>query len=257
MIIARVNHTGAIANYFREGLSDINTVADSYRVLDDLIINKDSGRRPLFRTNDDLGTEASSNMKNHDKLLFDNFYEGTALPSLFANKDGYLLPDFSQYAYTLSSCYSSTSSGLVRNFIDEYSRKKVKVKAIGNLLGSVNSLDLPAITGGFTCCVITRSGDPCFYVNNSDKSWYITDKEGEEATTDTSPWRIYTGDICCSLIHCNTALDDVELKKVKEAFLSLTNARAFGASHFVESSESRDLTAAKVAEINSYLSKTL
>lgn len=255
MIIARVNHTGAIANYFREGISNINTVASSYRVLDDIIVGGDSGRRPTFRTNDDLGTEASSNMKNHDKLLFDSFYEGTALPSLFASKDGYLLPDFSQYAYTLSSCYNPTSSKLVRNLIDGYSRKRVKVKAIGNLLGSVNSTDLPVITGGFTCCVMTRSGDPCFYVNNSDKSWYITDEE--ETTTDTSPWRTYTGDICCSLIHCNTALDDVELKKVKETFLSLTNASAFGASHFVESSESRDLAAAKIAEINSYLNKTL
>ena len=158
MIVARANHTGVIANYFREGLSDINTVADSYRTIEDRIIAGDSGKRPIFRTNDDLGVEATVSRKSHNKLFFSKFYEGTALPSLFANESGYFLSDFSQPAYYLSECFSETYTKLTRITLDGYSKENVKIKAVGNLIGSVNSSSLPSIENGFVSCIITRSG---------------------------------------------------------------------------------------------------
>ena len=256
MIVARANHTGAIANYFREGLSDINTVADSYRTIEDRIIAGDSGKRPIFRTNDDLGVEATVNRKSHNKLFFSKFYEGTALPSLFANESGYFLSDFSQPAYYLSECFSETYTKLTRITLGGYSKENVKIKAVGNLIGSVNSSSLPSIENGFVSCIITRSGLPYYYVRNDGQGYYISDTV--EATTDISPWKEDSGDICCCIIHCETSLTSVKFEKVKDTFLSLPyDAAAFGATYFVESNSSADISSTKVNEINRFLSKTL
>lgn len=254
MIIARATHLGVISHFFREKLSDINTTASRYKMLDDAIAGVTSDRHPTFNANDDLGIEATDRRKGHNKLFFDGFYEGTALPSLFASKNGYFLSDFSQYAYTLKSCFSPTSNKLERKLLD-YSRKGIKVKMIGNLLGSETGSRLPDISTGFTSCVITRLGVPRFYVRNKGQSYYITNEV--EETSDVSPWREDTGDICCSLVHCEEGLSDAEFKKVKESFMSITEAGALGSVHFVENSDSADLTAAKVSEINTYLSRTL
>lgn len=256
MIVARANHTGVVSHYFREGLSDINMVADNYRTIEDRIIAGDSGKRPVFKTNDDLGVEATGNRKSHNKLLFSKFYEGTALPSLFASESGYFLSDFSQSAYYLSECFSETYTKLTRITLDGYSRENVKVKAVGNLIGSVNSSNLPSIENGFVSCIITRSGVPYYYVRNNEQGYYISDTV--EATTDTSPWKEDSEDICCCIIHCETPLSSEKFEKVKDTFLSLPyDAAAFGATYLVESSSSADLLSTKVDEINRFLSKTL
>ena len=136
-----------------------------------------------------------------------------------------------------------------------YEKKDVKLKMIGNILGSINGSSLPIITGGFTSCIVTRSGVPCFYISNGTENYYIT--TALEPTTDTSPWRNGTSDICCSLIHCDTALTDQEFSAIKTIFLGFTTSGFLGAINFTENSESENLTTAKIAEVNAFLSETL
>lgn len=256
MIIAKANHTGTVAHYFREAATSVDiTNPNKFRTMDDLIAGVDSGKRPTFKTNDELGTEASASaQKFHYKLYFDKFIEGSAVAGFFAKKDGYFLPDFSQNGYTLESYFGSDmSTPLVVGGSFDYDKRDVKLRMIGNIIGSVNSDTLPVIVGGFTSCIVTRSGVPYFYVSNGATSYYISTVE--ESTTDTSPWRNETSDICCSLIHCDAALTDEEFTAVRKSFLGLTGSKLFGSVNFTESSESSDLPAAKIAEVNSFLSE--
>ena len=252
MIIAKANHAGTVAHYFREASTSVDLTSSKYKTIDDIIAGVDSGKRPAFKTNDELGTEASV-PQLHYKLYFNSFIEGSAAADFFAKKTGYFLPDFSQKAYTLASYFGSGELKPGGSF--EYNRSDVKLKMIGNILGSVNSTSLPEITGGFTSCIITRSDVPYFYVSNGNKSCYIGTEL--EETADTSPWKNGTPDICCSLIHCNTALTSTEFDAVKLAFLGFAASGFLGSANFTESSDSRDLTAAKIAEVNSFLSETL
>lgn len=257
MIIAKANHTGTVAHYFREASTSVDLTPSKFRTIDDIIAEVDSGKRPVFKTNDELGTEASpSAQRFHYKLYFNSIVEGSPIPEFFAKKTGYFLPDFSQNAYTLASYFSSdVATPLVTGGRFTYDKKSVKLKMVGNILGSVNSSNLPAITGGFTSCIVTRSGVPCFYINNGTESYYITTVL--ETTTDTSPWRNGTSDICCSLIHCDTALTDQEFSTIKTVFLGFTTSGFLGSINFTESNESSDITAAKITEVNSFLSETL
>lgn len=257
MIIAKANHTGTVAHYFREASTSVDLTPSKFRTIDDVIAEVDSGKRPVFKTNDELGTEASlSSQKLHYKLYFNSIVEGSPIPEFFAKKTGYFLSDFSQNAYTLASYFSSDATApLVIGGRFTYDKKSVKLKMIGNILGSVNSTDFPTITGGFTSCIVTRSGMPCFYISNGTESYYITTVL--EPTTDTSPWRNGTSDICCSLIHCDTTLTSEEFNAVKTAFLGFTASGFLGSINFTESNESSDITAAKITEVNSFLSETL
>ena len=257
MIIAKANHTGTVAHYFREAGTSVDLTPSKFRTIDDIIAGVDSGKRPVFKTNDELGTEASANtQKLHYKLYFDRFIEGSAVADFFAKKDGYFLPDFTQNAYTLASYFGADiSAPLEIGGRFTYEKKDVKIKMIGNILGSVNSASLPTITGGFTSCIVTRSGVPYFYVSNGTKSYYIG--TNLENTTDTSPWRSGTSDICCSLVHCNSELTDEEFDAVKAVFLGITASNLLGSVNFTESSDSKDLTTTKIAEVNAYLSGTL
>ena len=257
MIIAKANHTGTVAHYFREAGTSVDLTPSKFRTIDDIIAGVDSGKRPVFKTNDELGTEASANtQKLHYKLYFDRFIEGSAVADFFAKKDGYFLPDFTQNAYTLASYFGADiSAPLEIGGRFTYEKKDVKIKMIGNILGSVNSASLPTITGGFTSCIVTRSGVPYFYVSNGTKSYYIG--TNLENTTDTSPWRSGTSDICCSLVHCNSELTDEEFDAVKTVFLGITASNLLGSVNFTESSDSKDLTTTKIAEVNAYLSGTL
>lgn len=255
MIIAKANYTGTVAHYFREASTSIDLTSSKFRTIDDIIAEVDSGKRPVFKTNDELGTEASANtQKLHYKLYFDRFIEGSPIADFFAKKDGYFLPDFSQNGYTLES-YFGTAASLVVGGRFTYNKKEVKLKMIGNIIGSVNNSILPNIVDGFTSCIVTRSGVPYFYASNGGTSYYISTTE--EKTTDTSPWRIGTTDICCSLIHCNAALTNEEFVAVRKAFLGLTDSKLFGSVNFTESSGASDLPAAKIAEVNNFLSETL
>lgn len=257
MIIAKANHTGTVAHYFREAGTSVDLTPSKFRTIDDIIAGVDSGKRPVFKTNDELGTEASTNtQKLHYKLYFDRFIEGSAVADFFAKKDGYFLPDFTQNAYTLASYFGADiSTPLEIGGRFTYEKKDVKLKMIGNILGSVNSASLPTITGGFTSCIVTRSGVPYFYVSNGTKSYYIG--TNLENTTDTSPWRSGTSDICCSLVHCNNELTAEEFDAVKTVFLGVTASSLLGSVNLTESSDSKDLTTTKVAEVNAYLSETL
>ena len=257
MIIAKANHTGTVAHYFREASTSVDLTPSKFRTIDDIIAEVDSGKRPVFKTNDELGTEASlSSQKLHYKLYFNSIVEGSPIPEFFAKKTGYFLPDFSQNAYTLASYFSSdVTTPLIIGGRFTYDKKSVKLKMIGNILGSVNSTDFPTITGGFTSCIVTRSGMPCFYISNGTESYYITTVL--EPTTDTSPWRNGTSDICCSLIHCDTTLTSEEFNAVKAVFLGFTASGFLGSINFTESNESSDITAAKITEVNSFLSETL
>ena len=257
MIIAKANHTGTVAHYYREASTSVDLTSSKFRTIDDIIAEVDSGKRPVFKTNDELGTEASvSTQKLHHKLYFNSIVEGSPIPEFFAKKTGYFLPDFSQNAYTLASYFGSeVTAPLVIGGRFTYEKKDVKLKMIGNILGSVNGSNLPAITGGFTSCIVTRSGVPCFYISNRTESYYVTTVL--EATTDTSPWRNGTSDICCSLIHCDTALTDQEFSVIKTVFLGFTASGFLGSVNFTESNESNDLAAAKITEVNSFLSETL
>lgn len=257
MVIAKANHTGTVAHYFREASTSVDLTSSKYRTMDDLIARTDSGKRPVFKTNDELGTEASaSTQKLHYKLYFNSIVEGSAAADFFAKKAGYFLPDFSQNAYTLASYFGTEVTAPLT--IDDrftYSKKDVKVKMVGNILGSVNSASLPTITGGFTSCIITRSGVPYYYISNGTESYYIGTRL--ESTTDTSPWRSGTSDICCSLIHCNNELTAEEFDAVKTVFLGITASNLLGSANFTESNESKDLTTTKIAEVNAFLSETL
>ena len=257
MVIAKANHTGTVAHYFREASTSVDLTSSRYRTIDDIIAGVDSGKRPVFKTNDELGTEASvSTQKLHYKLYFNTIVEGSAVAEFFSKKAGYFLPDFSQNAYTLASYFGADiATRLEIGGRFTYERKNVKLKMVGNLLGSVNSASLPIITGGFTSCIVTRSGVPYFYVNNGNKSYYIG--TNLEATTDTSPWRNGTSDICCSLVHCNSELTAEEFDAVKTVFLGITASNLLGSVNFTESSDSKDLTTTKIAEVNAYLSETL
>ena len=257
MIIAKANHTGTVAHYLREASTSVDLTPSKFRTIDDVIAEVDSGKRPVFKTNDELGTEASSStQKLHYKLYFNSIVEGSPIPEFFTKKTGYFLPDFSQNAYTLASYFSSdVTTPLIIGGRFTYDKKSVKLKMIGNILGSVNSTDFPTITGGFTSCIVTRSGVPYFYVNNGNKSYYIG--TSLEATTDTSPWRNGTSDICCSLVHCNSELTTEEFDAVKTVFLGITASNLLGSVNFTESSDSKDLTTTKIAEVNAYLSETL
>ena len=76
MIIAKANHTGTVAHYFREAGTSVDLTPSKFRTIDDIIAKVDSGKRPVFKTNDELGTEASANtQKLHYKLYFDRFVE--------------------------------------------------------------------------------------------------------------------------------------------------------------------------------------
>lgn len=257
MIIAKANHIGTVANYYREASTSVDLTSSKFRTIDDIIAEVDSGKRPVFKANDELGTEASvSTQKLHHKLYFNSIIEGSPIPEFFAKKTGYFLPDFSQNAYTLASYFSSeVTAPLVVGERFTYDKKNVKVKIVGNILGSANSTSLPAITGGFTSCIVTRSSVPCFYISNGTESYYVT--TALETTTDTSPWRNGTSDICCSLIHCDTALTDHEFGVIKKVFLGFTASGFLGSVNFTESNESNDLAAAKITEVNSFLSETL
>ena len=257
MIIAKANHTGTVAHYFREAGTSVDLTPSKFRTIDDIIAKVDSGKRPVFKTNDELGTEASANtQKLHYKLYFDRFIEGSSVADFFAKKDGYFLPDFTQNGYTLESYFGADmTASLVVGGSFTYDKKAVELKMVGNILGSVNSDILPVIVGGFTSCIVRRSGVPCLYISNGDTSYYISTVE--EATIDTSPWRDGTSDICCSLIHCDTALTDKEFTAVRKSFLGLTASKLFGSINFTENSGSSDLSATKVAEVNSFLSETL
>lgn len=257
MIIAKANHTGTVAHYFREAATAVDLTPSKFRTIDDIIAGVDSGKRPVFKTNDELGTEASAaTQKLHYKLYFDRFIEGSAIANLFARKDGYFLPDFTQNGYTLESYFGADiAASLVVGGRFTYDKRAVKLKMIGNILGSVNNDILPVIVGGFTSCIVTRSGVPYLYVSNRGTSYYISTVE--EETTDISPWRDGTSDICCSLIHCDTALTDEEFAIVRKSFLGLVDLKLFGSVNFTESGGSSDLSAAKVAEVNSFLSETL
>lgn len=257
MIIAKANHTGTVAHYFREAGTSVDLTPSKFRTIDDIIAGVDSGKRPVFKTNDELGTEASANtQKLHYKLYFDRFIEGSAVADFFAKKDGYFLPDFTQNAYTLASYFGADiSAPLEIGGRFTYEKKDVKLKMVGNLLGSVNSASLPTITGGFTSCIVTRSGVPYFYVSNGTKNYYIGTEL--EDTTDTSPWRSGTSDICCSLVHCNSELTDEEFDAVKTVFLGITASNLLGSVNFTESSDSKDLTTTEITEVNAYLSETL
>ena len=255
MVIAKANQTGTIAHYFREASTSVDLTSSKYRTIDDLIAGVDSGKRPVFKTNDELGTEASaSTQKLHYKLYFNGIVEGSPIPEFFAKKPGYFLPDFSQNAYTLASYFSpDVTTPLVIGGRFDYDKKSVKLKMVGNILGSVNSTSLPAIIGGFTSCIITRSGVPYFYVSNGTENYYIGTEL--ESTTDTSPWRSVISNICCSLIHCNNELTTEEFNTVKTAFLGITAANLLGSVNLTESNESKDLTVAKIIKVNTYLSE--
>ena len=257
MIIAKANYVGTVAHYFREASTSVDLTSSKYRTIDDIIAGIDSGRRPVFKTNDELGTEASASTQGlHYKLYFNRIIEGSPIPEFFAKKTGYFLPDFSQNAYTLASYFSSeVTAPLVIGGRFTYEKRDVKLKMIGNILGSINSSSLPIITGGFTSCIVTRSGVPCLYISNGTENYYIT--TALEPTTDTSPWRNGTSDICCSLIHCDTALTDQEFSAIKTTFLGFTTSGFLGAINFTENSESENLTTAKIAEVNAFLSETL
>ena len=257
MVIAKANHTGTVAHYFREASTSVDLTSSKYRTIDDLIAGVDSGKRPIFKTNDELGTEASvTTQKLHYKLYFNNIVEGSPIPEFFARKTGYFLPDFSQNAYTLASYFSSdVTAPLVIGGRFDYDKKSVKLKMVGNILGSVNSTSLPVITGGFTSCIITRSGVPYFYISNGTESYYIGTEL--ESTTDTSPWRNEISDICCSLIHCSNELTTEEFDTVKTAFLGITASNLLGSVNLTESNESKDLTIAKIIKVNTYLSEDL
>ena len=257
MVIAKANHTGTVAHYFREASTSVDLTSSKYRTMDDLIAKADSGKRPVFKTNDELGTEASaSTQKLHYKLYFNKIVEGSAVAEFFAKKAGYFLPDFSQNAYTLASYFGADiSTPLTIDDRFTYSKKDVKVKMVGNILGSVNSVSLPTITGGFTSCIVTRSGVPYYYISNGTENYYISTRL--ESTTDTSPWRSGTSDICCSLIHCNNELTAEEFDAVKTVFLGITASNLLGSANFTESNESKDLTTTKIAEVNAFLSETL
>ena len=257
MIIAKANHTGTVAHYFREASTSVDLTSSKYRTIDDLIAGVDSGKRPVFKTNDELGTEASTvTQKLHYKLYFDRFIEGSAAADFFAKKAGYFLPDFSQNAYTLASYFGAevTAPPVIGESFT-YNKKDVKLKMVGNILGSVNSANLPTITGGFTSCIVTRSGTPYFYVSNGTKSYYIGTEL--ESTIDTSPWRNGISDVCCSLIHCNNELTTEEFDTVKSAFLGITASNLLGSVNLTESNKSKDLTTAKIIKVNAYLSEDL
>src|SRR5574344_1397109 len=147
MIIAKANHTGTVAHYFREASTSVDLTSSKYRTIDDIIAGVDSGKRPVFKTNDELGTEAStSTQKLHYKLYFNNIVEGSAVAECFAKKAGYFLPDFSQNAYSLASYFGADiATPLEIGGRFTYEKKDVKLKMIGNILGSVNSASLPTI----------------------------------------------------------------------------------------------------------------
>ena len=257
MIIAKANHTGTVAHYFREASTSVDLTPSKFRTIDDIIAEVDSGKRPVFKTNDELGTEASSSAQRfHYKLYFNSIVEGSPIPEFFAKKTGYFLSDFSQNAYTLASYFSSdVTTPLVIGGRFNYDKKSVKLKMVGNILGSANSTSRPTITGGFTSCIVTRSGVPFFYVSNGTENYYIGTEL--ESTTDTSPWRSVISNICCSLIHCDDELTTEEFDAVKTAFLGITASNLLGSVNFTESNESSDITAAKITEVNTYLSEDL
>lgn len=257
MVIAKANHIGTVAHYFREASTSIDLTSSKFRTLDDIIAGVDSGKRPVFKTNDELGTEASASTQGlHHKLYFNRIVEGSPIPDFFAKKTGYFLPDFSQNAYTLASYFSSdVTAPLEIGGRFAYEKKDIELKIVGNILGSVNSTSLPVVTGGFTSCIVTRSGTPYFYVSNGTKSYYIGTKL--EPTADTSPWRNETSDICCSLIHCDSELTTEEFNTVKTVFLGITASNLLGSVNLTESNESTDLTATKIIEVNTYLSTDL
>ena len=59
MIIAKANHTGTVAHYFREASTSVDLTPSKFRTIDDIIAEVDSGKRPVFKTNDEIETKAS------------------------------------------------------------------------------------------------------------------------------------------------------------------------------------------------------
>lgn len=255
MLIAKANYTGVVANFFREKVATIDTVASHYKIAGDLLSGVTTSRVPNIKSNDAISIENTASRASHNKLAFDLFYEGSPLPQLFKEKTGYYLQDFSQNAYTLASYFGqinlSSRLDVTSPFSVDLSAEKLKM--VGNLIGTVTSSSLPLISGGFTSCIITNQGKPYLYLDNSGERYYIGSEI--EATDDQCPWRTRIGEICCNFIHCNSMLSQEELSCVKSTFLSLGDANKLYSSNIIESTGAADIPATKIQEVNNILQR--